>query len=209
MSDAGPRWLSQGISGGLYGVLLSAPARSKTLWRTHRWKAPRIWDVVTLVRCVRKGSLAPRDGVGESWRRLRGATGGVSDQTARPTSRQKMSGVGGLPKSKPSEGSPKRPTSGPGGSWRSQHQTATLLKVGDAVRGYPAPSWKRMFRNQHKRVGRRAWAEVAVDQGANPGAWELVGLEGSRDNKLIAEIGKRHRLFDGLRAFRRLRHEGE
>jgi hypothetical protein len=85
--------------------------------------------------------------------------------------------------------------------------SASSLRVGDAVRGYPAPSWKASYRCQHKRLahGRR---QKRGSPRRKFGAWELVGSTGARDNKLVAEIGKRHLPIDGSRAFRRTRHGG-
>jgi hypothetical protein len=71
--------------------------------------------------------------------------------------------------------------------------TASPLGAGDAGNGHPAPAWKVLGSKLRASVdeipGWKRWS-----QGRKPGARERDDSTGSRDNKSVAEAGKRHLL---------------
>lgn len=80
--------------------------------------------------------------------------------------------------------------------------TTSSLEAGDAVRGYPAPAWKSRpdaCMSVLANGRRRKRGSVARE----PPARGLVGGSGARDNKSVADTGKRHLPCGGLTALRR------
>jgi hypothetical protein len=94
-----------------------------------------------LVRRVLKGPLALRVEPARAGE-MRGVTGSVSGEVVRPAPWLITSRVG----FRPSEmGRPPTGTNGQKPQLAVVAPTTSLLEVGDAVRGYPAPPWKVSF----------------------------------------------------------------
>lgn len=81
---------------------------------------------------------------------------------------------------------------------RSEMPFAAIWRLCGDSRPDTSPSGLAEGRRPKRRSGR-----------CKPNARGLVGTEGTRDNKLVAEVGERHLLICGLRALRRSRHAGE
>lgn len=120
-------------------VTLLAKARGEAAGICRR-KASRIWKAAALVRRVWKGSLAPLvepARAGESW----GVTGSVSGEVVRPAPCPNTSRVGFRPWNGAAPNGNERPETTAG----VVAPTTSLLEVGDAACGYPAPPWKVSF----------------------------------------------------------------
>lgn len=151
MSDAGPRRQSRGISGGLE-VSLSAPAKGDTE-RTCRWKALRAWEATALVCCCGKGprlsttssSKQRAHGVGRDRKRPwphRSACAREDNTRARVDAftQKRRRPLAATRRGEDESAGAVRHTAGEGHGWRTRHQIAAPLGVGDAFTGYPAPA---------------------------------------------------------------------
>jgi hypothetical protein len=154
---------------------------------TCRWKALRVWETAALVRRLWKRPSVLLERVGES--RFRKAA-----RQRVPVARSR--GLRRGPKSQaqvmPAPARRRAARMGSDGSWSqlvSTAPTVSPLEAGDAVRGYPALSWKAPFRRLHKRASQGGGGGSDSRKGASP---SLVSRRIPRvpvDNKSAAEIG--------------------
>jgi hypothetical protein len=170
VSEAGPRRLSRGTSGGPKVTLSSASegggrtgsigGRRFGLGTRQRWRAVCGKGPWLLVASSR-----------ESGGRRRGATGSVSDRATRTAQWKTKPACGNHRNhvsSKKGGGPPNFNAPGVTGCDESQlapqRQEKRHHSESEMPSGYPAPTWTTLFRTQHKRAGRGAGWERAVSQ---------------------------------------------
>ena len=159
-----------------------------------------------LVRRVWKGPSAPQGDsarAGEAW----GVTGSVSGWVIRPTSWSKKPRVGFHLTPKTSEVAPN------GNEWLQSHGWRAWRQPCRHSRSEMPSAAIRRFRGSYRSDasisvlanGRRRKRE---SERCKLSARELVDSTGTRDNKSVADTGKRHLPSNGLTALRRGRHGG-
>ena len=159
VSDAEPRWLSQGISGGCE-VSSLALVLGRAEW-TRRWKALRAWKTTAMVCRCAKGPrcCSTKPGLGWEGRAVRQGASVTRSRGLRkvrqgPT--RVMSGPDGRRRQPLCRGATIMVTAGAGASTTAPHE------VGDAACGYPAPSNRVLLPKRARGCGQSGAGPEAV-----------------------------------------------
>jgi hypothetical protein len=139
--------------------------------------------------------------------KVRGVTGSVSGSVIRPASWPNTPRVGFLPTHHSRGVAPN------GNEWLESHGWRAWHQPRRHSRSEMPSAAIRRFRGRNRSdlstsVLGKGRGRKRKSEKRKPSARELVDSTGSRDNKSVADTGKRHLPFSGLTAFRRGRHSG-